>query len=103
MAISLAQLNRAGTPKPPRVLIHGVAGVGKTTFAGQANKPVFIQTEDGLGTLSAANFPLSRTFDEVMEALAALYTEQHDSSTVVVDSVDWLEPLVWAKACRDNG
>ena len=32
MAISLAQLNRAGTPKPPRVLIHGVAGVGKTTL-----------------------------------------------------------------------
>ena len=103
MAISLAQLNRAGTPKPPRVLIHGVAGVGKTTFAGQANKPVFIQTEDGLGTNSAANFPLSRTFDEVMEALAALYTEQHDFATVVIDSVDWLEPLVWAKACRDNG
>lgn len=88
MAISLAQLNRAGTPKPPRVLIHGVAGVGKTTFAGQANKPVFIQTEDGLGTLSAANFPLSRTFDEVMEALAALYTEKHDFATVVIDSVD---------------
>ena len=27
----------------------------------------------------------------------------HDFKTVVVDSVDWLEPLVWAKACRDNG
>ena len=43
MAISLAQLNRASTIKPPRLLIHGVAGVGKTTFAAQANKPVFIQ------------------------------------------------------------
>jgi hypothetical protein len=103
MAISLAQLNRVGTIKSPRVLIHGVAGVGKTTFAAQANKPVFIQTEEGLGTLSSANFPLSRTFEEVMEALAALYTEQHDFATVVIDSVDWLEPLVWAKACRDNG
>jgi len=29
--------------------------------------------------------------------------EQHDFATVVIDSVDWLEPLVWAKACRDNG
>ncbi|NDD13350.1 MAG: oxidoreductase, partial [Betaproteobacteria bacterium] len=55
MAITLAQLNRTGAPKPPRILIHGVAGVGKTTFASQANKPVFIQTEDGLGTNSAAN------------------------------------------------
>ena len=103
MAISLAQLTRANTPKPPRILIHGVAGVGKTTFAAEANNPVFVQTEDGLGTIPAANFPLARTFEEVLESLASLYTEDHDFKTVVIDSVDWLEPLVWGKACRDNG
>ena len=59
MAISLAQLTRANAPKPPRILIHGVAGVGKTTFAAEANNPVFVQTEDGLGTIPAANFPLA--------------------------------------------
>jgi hypothetical protein len=103
MAISLAQLTRANAPKPPRILIHGVAGVGKTTFAAEANNPVFVQTEDGLGTIPAANFPLARTFEEVLESLASLYTEDHDFKTVVIDSVDWLEPLVWGKACRDNG
>ena len=103
MTISLAQLTRANAPKPPRILIHGVAGVGKTTFAAEANKPVFVQTEDGLGTIPAANFPLARTFEEVLESLASLYTEDHDFKTVVIDSVDWLEPLVWGKACRDNG
>jgi hypothetical protein len=103
MAISLASLNRASTPKPPRILVHGVAGVGKTTNASQAPAPVFIQTEDGLGTLPVPHFPLARTFDEVIEALAALYIEEHDFRTVVIDSVDWLEPLVWARACRDNG
>lgn len=103
MAISLSQLTRANQPKPPRITIHGVAGVGKTTFAAQAYKPVFIQTEDGLGTLSANHFPLARTFEEVLDALAALYTEEHDFKTVVIDSVDWLEPLIWGKACRDNG
>ena len=103
MAITLAQLTRANKPKAPRLLIHGVAGVGKTTFAAQANKPVFIQTEDGLGTLAATNFPLSRTFEDVLGAISALYTEEHDFKTVVIDSVDWLEPLIWGKACRDNG
>jgi len=103
MAMTLAQLNRAATPKPPRILIHGVAGVGKTTFAAEANAPVFVQTEDGLGTLSPAHFPLARTFEEVLEALVALYTEEHEFRTVVIDSVDWLEPLIWAKACRENG
>ena len=103
MAISLAQLTRANTPKPPRILIHGVAGVGKTTLVAAANAPVFIQTEDGLGLLPVPHFPLATSFEAVLEALVALYTEDHDFKTVVVDSVDWLEPLIWAKTCRDNG
>jgi hypothetical protein len=103
MALSLAQLTRANTPKPPRMLIHGVAGVGKTTLAAGANAPVFIQTEDGLGLLPVPHFPLATSFEAVLEALVALYTEDHDFKTVVVDSVDWLEPLIWAKTCRDNG
>ena len=103
MAMSLNQLTRANQPKPPRILIHGVAGVGNTTFAAEANQPVFVQTEDGLGTLSSSHFPLARAYEDVIDALAALYTEPHDFKTVVIDSVDWLEPLVWGKACRDNG
>lgn len=103
MAISLNQLVRAAHPKPPIIVVYGVHGVGKSTFAAQAPSPVFIQTEDGLGMLDCPHFPLASTFDAVMEALAALYTESHDFKTCVLDSLDWLEPLIWAKACRDNG
>jgi hypothetical protein len=103
MAISLASLNRVSAPKPPRILIHGVHGVGKSTFAAGASDPVFILTEDGLGTLDVPHFPLARTFDEVMQALASLYSEEHGFRTLVVDSVDWLEPLVHARVCKDQG
>jgi hypothetical protein len=103
MAISLASLNRATALKPPRILIHGVHGVGKTTFAAGASDPVFILTEDGLGTLDVPHFPLARTFDQVMQALASLYAEEHAFKTLVVDSADWLEPLVWARVCKDQG
>ena len=103
MAISLASLNRTAALKPPRILVHGVHGVGKTTFAADAPEPVFILTEDGLGTLDVPHFPLARTFDDVMQALAALYTEEHSFGTLVMDSVDWLEPLVWARVCKDQG
>ncbi|MDG4574447.1 MAG: ATP-binding protein [Defluviicoccus sp.] len=103
MAISLNELKRKTALAAPRILVHGVAGVGKTTFAAGAPAPVFVCTEDGLGTLAATHFPLARTFDAVMEALAALYTESHAFETVVVDSVDWLEPLIWQKACQENG
>ena len=78
-------------------------GVGKTTFAAGAPDPVFLLTEDGLGTLEVPHFPLARTFDEVMQALAALYTEEHGFRTLVVDSVDWLEPLILPRVCKDQG
>jgi len=103
LALSLASLNRTTALKPPRILIHGVHGVGKTTFAAGAPDPAFILTEDGLGTLDVPHFPLARTFDEVMQALAALYTEEHAFRALVIDSVDWLEPLIHAKVCKDQG
>lgn len=102
MAISLASLRQATSLTPPRMLIHGVAGVGKSTFAANADNPVVVATEDGLGMLKVASFPVAKSFDEVMEGLAALYSEPHEFRTVVVDSVDWLEPLIWKKACDDN-
>jgi hypothetical protein len=103
MAISLASLRQTTALSSPRILIHGVAGVGKTTFAAAAPNPVFILTEDGLGSLDVPHFPLARTFEQVMEALGTLYSEPHDFKTVVIDSVDWLEPQIWARACQDNG
>ena len=102
MAISLASLRRGGDARPPRLLTYGVAGVGKTLFATSAPRPVVVQTEDGLGTISASTFGVLRSFDEVMEALGSLYTEAHDFETLVVDSLDWLEPLVWQHTAQTH-
>jgi hypothetical protein len=38
----------------------------------------------------------------MMEGLAVLYREPHEFRTVVVDSVDWLEPLIWKMACAER-
>jgi len=102
MAINLASLQR-NTIKPPRIIIHGDAGIGKTTFAVCADSPVVIQTEDGLGSLDATAFPLARSFTDVMDALGSLYQEKHDFKTLVVDSLDWLEPMIWQEVCRTHG
>jgi hypothetical protein len=99
MAISLASLRRSNVVKPMRSLIYGTHGVGKTTLAANAPNPVFIQTEDGLMT-DTPTFGLLRSYEEVSEAMGSLYTEDHDFSTVVLDTLDWLEPLIWAEACK---
>jgi hypothetical protein len=103
MAISLASLRKGGDTKPPRILIHGPQGLGKSSFAADADSPVFILTEDGLGTLTPHAFPLAETYSDVMEALTSLATEAHDYHTVVIDSLDWLEPLIMAEVCKQHG
>jgi len=102
MAISLASLRSSTSLTPPRLLIYGVAGIGKTLFATSAPRPVVLQTEDGLGTISVPTFGMLRSFDEVMQAIGSLYDEPHEFQTVVVDSLDWLEPLIWQHTAQQH-
>lgn len=90
-------------PMPPRVMIYGTHGIGKSTLAAQAAKPIFIQTEDGLAEIDCAKFPLSQSLDDVYAAIGALYQEEHGYETAVVDTVDWLEQLIWQQVCADHG
>lgn len=100
MAISLASLRQRSESKPPRMLVYGTAGIGKTSLGMAAPAPVFIQTEES--EVDCPTFGLLKTYGDVMEAIGALYGEPHDYRTLVLDSVDWLEPLVWAETCRLN-
>ncbi len=102
MAISLASIKTGTDNKPPRILIFGPHGVGKSTFGADAPNPIFLPTEDGLGMLDTARFPVAKSFDEVMQALTSLATEDHNYQTLVEDSLDWLEPLIWQRVCADN-
>ena len=99
----LQTIQRGRLFKPPRVLLYGVEGIGKSTFGSQAPKPIFIQTEDGLDEIDCDKFPLANRFDDVMGFLTSLRTQQHDYESVVIDSLDWLERLVWDKLCDQYG
>jgi hypothetical protein len=94
MAINLKSIKKNTELLPPRIMLYGPHGLGKTTFGAGAPNPIFILTEDGLGQIEADHFPLATTFSQVQEALASL-TGDHDFQTVVIDSLDWLDNLVW--------
>lgn len=99
--MSLLQSIETGrSHKPRRVMLYGVHGIGKSTFGAMAPSPVFIQTEDGLADIEAPRFPLAAAFEDVMAALMSLYAEPHQFGTVVIDSLDWLERLIWAEVVR---
>ena len=101
--MSLDLIRKKSKVKPPRLVIFGGPGVGKTSFGATTNKPIFLLTEDGMGKVEADHFPVAKNWDEFMGYLKTLQSEKHEFKTVVVDSLDWLEPLIWQKACDDNG
>jgi AAA domain len=96
-------VQRGKTQMPPRILTYGTEGVGKSTLASRAPSPIFIQTEDGLNEIDCAKFPLARSLDEVLAALNELATQDHSFETVVIDSLDWLERMIWDVVCKREG
>nr|BDD45926.1 hypothetical protein 6 [Pseudomonadaceae bacterium] len=99
----LESIQRGRTSKPPRILCYGVEGIGKSTFGSQSSNPIFVQCEDGLDGIDCDRFPLATTHQDVTAALTDLRREKHAYETVVVDSLDWAERLIWDAVCKEYG
>ena len=96
MAFDIKSIQKNTAIAAPRIMLYGVEGIGKSTMAAGAPNPIFILTEDGLGSLQVSHFPLATKASDVLDAIATLCKEKHDFKTVVLDSVDWLDNLIWA-------
>lgn len=91
----LDSIQKGAVVRPRRTLIYGVGGVGKSTFAAQFEKPIFIPTEDGNADIPCDSFPLFTEARLAWQAIMELGDphQDHDYKTVVLDSADWLENL----------
>jgi hypothetical protein len=89
--------------KPRRTVLYGVHGIGKSTWAAQWPEPIFIQTEDGIADLDVSSFPLCTDLLQAYQPIIELGGGEHEFKTVVIDSADWLERLVWKQVCQKEG
>lgn len=87
--------------------VYGPEGLGKSTFGSEAPDPVFVDIEQGTNNLVTARATFDdagdRTrpvsFAEVIGKLGELAREAHPYKTIVIDTVDALEALIWAAVC----
>jgi len=103
MSKLLDQVQSGKSDVPRRVMLYGTHGIGKSSWAACAPRPIFIQTEDGLGQIDCDRFPMPAKYEDVVDALSELYLADHPYRTVVIDTLDWLEQLIFAEVCRRKG
>lgn len=105
----LASVKTAGPKLPARIVFHAVEGFGKTSFGAQFPKPLFLQAsgETGLETLidsgqipETAHLPELTSWDNLREVLRQLRQEPHDYQTLVLDTINGFERLMFEYVCR---
>lgn len=85
-----------------RVGIYGTEGVGKSTFASQFPGAVFIDTEGSTTHMDVARFDSPESFQDVLNQLAYVLGHSEEIGTVVIDTVDWLEKLLFKAVCEEK-
>jgi len=108
-AFTLADVITKGESLPNRYALHAREGWGKTSFGAQAVKPFFLQTrgETGLDTLidsgqlpEIPHFPEIQAWEELLSAVSLLADGDHPYRTLVIDTVNGAERLLYEYVCR---
>jgi hypothetical protein len=88
----------------PIILIYGAEGRGKTTLAAKFPKPVAMLLERGLPRgVSVDAIDGLGAYANVLEALRELCRDPGGYETLVVDTLDSLEPLLLDHLCGARG
>lgn len=90
--------------EPQRVVVYGVEGIGKSTFASRFPDPLFIDTEGSTSHLDVARFdPAPKSWQELLDMVFWARGNASRGSTLVVDTLDWAERLCEDAVCDRNG
>jgi len=108
MAIDFSRLRKTIDPNPAIITIHGGEGLGKSTFAGEAPNPLYVQTGKNERPPTGAEmlfFGLSETYQDVIDQADWMLDPEanEDRLTYVLDTLDSLGDLIDTEACNRNG
>jgi hypothetical protein len=107
----LGQIKRGKLSLPPRVLVYGPEGVGKSSLAADAGA-LFGDIEGGSGELDVARYPFNpgapdefkpRSYEQLLEMVDDLIANPgHGFPAISLDTVDALEAQIHAYLCKKH-
>lgn len=105
MLINLSEVQPKKNILPPRLVIYGPPKIGKSRYASTIPHNLILDIEGGAGFHNAARIDKTdlSTYDQFMERLAEIYTQNHSFKTLTIDTVDWLEQLIFEQAAKEHG
>lgn len=89
-------IKRGKQHRAQRIVVYGPEGIGKSTLASYAPKPLFLDTEMGTGQLEVDRVDVE-VLDHISYTINELLTSPHEYKTVVLDTADNL----W-RLCADS-
>lgn len=98
----LANATTGRLASPFRILVYGEPGVGKTSLAAGAPRPIFLCSEDGTDELNVTRLRIS-SWQELLDTLDELETTAHPYETIVLDTLDHFESLLVQFICARDG
>lgn len=78
--------------KPLAILLYGIHGIGKSTFALDAPNPIYVGSEEN-DELDVHRMPKVQAWTDLVSQLNWLLTNDHEYKTLVIDTVDALEQV----------
>lgn len=97
------KITKGKQPAPRRIMLYGQHGVGKSSWAAAAPNPIFLDIEKGSGDIACERIEDLNSYHDVIAALEWLGSEPHSYATCVIDTVDWLEQLIFRDICSTAG
>ena len=91
-------------PHPVKMVLYGVEGIGKSTFASKAPDPLFIDTEGSTKDLNVKRVdPSPKTWMELVTYIQEIRNSNEVfCKTLVIDTADWAERMCIQHICDKN-
>lgn len=102
MLPDLKQIKPTTGDSPPRIVLYGPGGCGKSTFASHAPNVLFFDIENGLDGIESAKLAI-KEWQDVLDGITALHEQDHEFMTLAVDSIDWLEAIIHKAVAKSEG
>jgi hypothetical protein len=95
MSELLSRITTGAVERPVSLIVHGGPGVGKSTFAAGAPDPLFIDCDNRTAHLDVKRIAPTG-WEDILEIFRLVARGELPCKTIVIDTLDHAEMLLWA-------